>query len=51
MGWKRGGKAAWQVFDPRGRPIPAAAGSAPGVPVWSLVAAYVDGEGRFTVMY
>lgn len=28
-----------------------AGGDAPGVPLVSLIAAYVDGEGRFTVMY
>jgi hypothetical protein len=51
MAWKRGGRVAWQVFDAGGEPLPGSGGDRSGVPVWSLVAAYVDGEGRFTVMY
>ena len=51
MAWKRGGRVAWQVFDGDGESLPGAEGSRPGVPVWSLVAAFVDGEDRFTVMY
>lgn len=51
MAWKRGGRVAWQVFDGDGESLPGADGSRPGVPVWSLVAAFVDGEDRFTVMY
>jgi hypothetical protein len=48
--WKRGGSLAWQVFDKQGRPSEVK-GSAPGVPVWSLVAAYSDPRGGFCIIY
>lgn len=48
-GWQRGGSAAWQVFDPRGKAV-GEKGSAPGVPVWSF-AAVAAGEGGFTIFY
>ncbi len=51
MAWKRGGRVAWQLFGGDGKALRGTNGSRPGVPVWSLVAAFVDGEGRFTVMY
>jgi hypothetical protein len=50
MGWERGGTLAWQVFDKDGRPT-AEKGRAPGVPTWSLVAAFVRPDGGFTVVY
>ena len=40
MGWNRGGSLAWQVFDKNGKPT-GQRGQAAGVPVWSLVAAFV----------
>lgn len=50
MGWNRGGSLSWQIFDKDGRPT-ADKGRAPGVPVWSLVAAFVRPDGGFTVVY
>jgi hypothetical protein len=51
MGWERGGTVAWQVFDADQRPIAGAAGRAPGVPVWSLVATFARPDGQFVVVY
>ena len=51
MGWNQGGAAAWQVFDAAGKPVPGEAGRVPGVPVWSLVAAWPKPDGGFVVMY
>ena len=48
--WKRGGSLAWQVYDKQGRPCEAE-GSAPGVPVWGLVAAFSDSRGDFCIIY
>jgi hypothetical protein len=50
MGWNRGGSLAWQVFGKDGRPT-AEKGRARGVPVWSLVAAFVRPDGGFTIIY
>lgn len=50
MGWNKGGSVAWQVYDQNGAPTKER-GQADGVPVWSLVAAYVRPDGRFVVMY
>lgn len=48
-GWQRGGSAAWQVFDARGKAV-GEKGWAEGVPVWSF-AAVAAGEGGFTIFY
>ena len=48
--WQRGGSLEWQVFDQSGRPTDAK-GTAPGVPVWGLIAAYTQPDGSFTVIY
>jgi hypothetical protein len=48
-GWAKGGSVAWQVYDAAGRPT--AQGSAPGVPVWGLVAVAALPDGRFAVFY
>jgi hypothetical protein len=50
MGWNRGGSLAWQIFDKEGRPT-ADKGTAPGVPVWSLVAVCARPDGGFIVAY
>jgi hypothetical protein len=50
MGWNRGGSLAWQVYDRDGTPT-AERGHAAGVPVWSLVAAFVRPDGRFVIVY
>jgi hypothetical protein len=50
MGWNRGGTLVWQVFDRNDRPTDIR-GRAPGVPTWSLVAAFVRPDGRFAVVY
>lgn len=49
-GWQKGGALRWQIFDRDGRPA-ANTGSAEGVPVWSLVTAYVRPDGGFTIIY
>jgi hypothetical protein len=51
MGWQRGGTLAWQVFDKAGKPAGPIERAAPGVPVWSLVAAFARPDGGFTVVY
>jgi len=48
--WQRGGSVEWQVFDGAGRPTKAK-GTALGVPVWGLVAAYARPDGGFTIIY
>jgi hypothetical protein len=50
MGWKRGGSVHWQLFDFAGKPT-GSPGTAEGVPVWSLVAAYPRRDGNFVVLY
>jgi hypothetical protein len=50
MGWNRGGSVVWQVYDTDGKPT-REHGHAGGVPVWSLVAAFVRPDGRFVVVY
>jgi hypothetical protein len=48
--WQRGGSVVWQIFDRAGRPLDEAT-SLPGLPVWDLVAASVDRNGKFSVLY
>jgi hypothetical protein len=50
MGWERGGSVVWQVYDKDGSPTEER-GHAAGVPVWSLVGAFVRPDGRFAVVY
>jgi hypothetical protein len=50
-GWAKGGSLHWQRYDVAGRPI-GAAGTAAGVPVWSLPTGYVDPRGGgFVLVY
>jgi hypothetical protein len=49
-GWEQGGRLAWQVFDKSGKPT-SERGTAPGVPVWSLVAVFARPDDGFTIMY
>jgi hypothetical protein len=51
MGWERGGDLAWQVYGANGRPMAGATGRASGVPVWSVVAAFADRDGRFVIVF
>lgn len=55
MGWNKGGKVAWQVYDARPQPINEprflASGQADGVPVWSLIAAVPLANDRFLIFY
>jgi len=48
--WAKGGSLGWQVFDSAGKPI-AREGHAAGVPVWSLVTAFANPNGGFTIVY
>jgi hypothetical protein len=50
MGWNRGGKVAWQVFDRSGRPA-SEMGKADGVPTWSLVTVVAKKNGGFAIVY
>ena len=50
MGWKKGGRLAWQVYGKSGEPT-AEHGIADGVPAWSLVAAFARPDGGFTIVY
>lgn len=50
MGWNRGGSLTWKVFNSSGK----ATGDPkviPGVPAWSLIAAYPRKDGGFTILY
>lgn len=49
-GWKRGGRVAWQVYDAQGRAT-AVRGTREGVPPWSLVTAFANRDGSFTIVY
>jgi hypothetical protein len=48
--WGKGGSVAWQVYDPDGNAT-AERGRITGLPVWSLVAAFVRPDGKFAVVY
>jgi hypothetical protein len=48
--WNKGGSVAWQVFDAAGTTI-GEQGHAGNLPVWGLVAAYRQGDGRFAITY
>lgn len=48
--WAKGGCIAWELFDSAGRPI-GGLQRAPDLPVWGLVAAFVQPDGSFTVIY
>lgn len=49
-GWNRGGDVRWQAYDPRGAAL-GAPGTQPGLPAWGTPAAFVEGPGRFTILY
>jgi hypothetical protein len=48
--WKKGGSVGWQVYDKDGHPE-ATKGTAEGVPVWGLIAAFSRPDGNFVVLY
>jgi hypothetical protein len=48
--WKKGGSVEWQVFDKDSHPA-AERGTAPGFPVWSLVAAFAKPNGDFVLVW
>lgn len=50
MAWKKGGGLGWQVYDRNGHPQ-ATSGSAEGVPVWDVIAAFAKPNGDFVVLY
>ena len=50
MAWKKPGSVGWQIYDRNGNPK-GSAGSAPGVPAFSLVAAFAKPDGGFAVVY
>jgi hypothetical protein len=50
MAWKKGGSAAWQVYDRSLQPE-GAGGKADGVPPWGLVSAFGRPDGSFVVMF
>ena len=49
-GWAKGGGVGWQIYGPDGKPIGETA-RAEGVPVWSLVTAFAQPSGDFTIVY
>lgn len=55
MGWNKGGRLKWQLFDAKGKALdptdPATSGGTEGVPTWSLVAAVAKPGGGFLVLY
>jgi hypothetical protein len=48
--WAKGGSLGWQVFDSTGKPVTKEEHT-PGVPVWSLVTAFANPGGGFTIVY
>ena len=50
MGWSKGGTLEWQLYDKSGQPV-GEHGKAPGVPAWSLIAAFARPDGGFTIVY
>jgi hypothetical protein len=50
MSWKRGGAAAWQVYDATGKPI-GEPGRADGVPPDGTVATFARPDGTFVVVF
>jgi len=50
MGWKKGGRVTWQLYDKSGKPTPEH-GAADGVPTWSLVATFAHSDNSFTIVY
>jgi hypothetical protein len=50
MGWKKGGRVVWQVYDKSGKAT-GDHGQAEGVPVWSLVAVFARPDGGFGIVY
>ncbi|MCW8133768.1 MAG: hypothetical protein KIS92_25705, partial [Planctomycetota bacterium] len=50
MGWGKGGRLHWQVYDKAGKPTPEK-GQTDGVPTWSLIAAFAKPDGSFVVVY
>jgi hypothetical protein len=50
MGWKKGGAAAWQVYDAAGKAV-GEPGRSDGVPADSTVAVFARPDGTFAVIY
>lgn len=50
MAWKKAGSLAWQVYDRNGN-RKGEPGNAPGVPAFSLIAAFTKPDGGFTIVY
>ena len=50
MGWAKGGSLAWQLYDSQSKPL-REKGSAPGVPVWSLITGFAKPNGDFVIVY
>lgn len=48
-GWEKGGSLGWRILDASGKPTNAS-GTAEGMPVWGMAAAYAEGDG-FVVMF
>ena len=48
--WKKGGTVEWQVYAKDGQPEKEA-GTAPGFPVWGIVAAFAKPDGNFILVY
>lgn len=50
MGWAKGGSLAWQLYDANYKAV-GEKGSAPGVPVWSLITGFAQPNGDFVIVY
>ena len=50
MAWAKGGSVAWRLYDRSNHAEPVH-GQAAGVPAWSLVAAFAQPDGSFTIVY
>lgn len=50
MAWGKGGSVVWQLYD-RGFHPETVRGETAGIPAWSLVAAFSQPDGSFTIVY
>ena len=49
-GWQKGGKVAWQVFGPTGRPLGPEGKAEGGVPAWGMATVVAGPDGGFTII-
>jgi hypothetical protein len=50
-GWQKGGRLAWQVYDPSGRPTEEHGLVAGAIPVWGLATVVAQPDDRFLIIH